>query len=114
MEESEFRALIKNLYSKGLTPKEIKAGLDVVHGTPTPVFSTIYNLVNEFKRGRTFIKDENRSGHPVGVTIPEMIDKIHDMVLSDRRIKVREIVEVTVISRNRKLKMVISESQSCV
>ena len=28
-----------------------------------------------------------------------MIDKIHDMVLSDRRIKVREIVEATGISQ---------------
>ena len=28
-----------------------------------------------------------------------MIDKIHDMVLSDRRIKVREIVESTGISQ---------------
>ena len=35
------------------------------------------------------------------VTTPEMIDKIHDMVLSDRRIKVREIVEATGISQGR-------------
>ena len=31
----------------------------------------------------------------MNVTTPEMIDKIHDMVLSDRRIKVCEIVEAT-------------------
>ena len=33
------------------------------------------------------------------VTIDEMIEKIHDMVLSDRRIEVREIVEATGISQ---------------
>ena len=33
------------------------------------------------------------------VTTPEMIDKIHDMVLSDQRIKVREVVEATGISQ---------------
>ena len=44
-------------------------------------------------------KDKLCSGLPVEVTTPEMIDKIHDMVLSDRRIKVREIVEATCISR---------------
>ena len=33
------------------------------------------------------------------VTTPEMIDKIHDMVLNDRRIKVREIVEAIGISQ---------------
>ena len=33
------------------------------------------------------------------VTFPEMIDKIHDIVLSDQPIKVREIVEATGISQ---------------
>ena len=33
------------------------------------------------------------------VTTTEMIDKIHDMVLSDRRIKVREIIKATGISQ---------------
>ena len=33
------------------------------------------------------------------VTTPGMIDKIHDMVLSDRRIKVFEIVEAISISQ---------------
>ena len=55
--------------------------------------------VNEFKRGRTSTKDEHRSGRPVEVSTPEMIDKIHDMVLSDRRIKVREIDDTTGISQ---------------
>ena len=55
----------------------------------------VYNWVNEFKRGHTSTKDE----HPVEVTTPEMIDKIHDIVLSDQRIKEREIVEATGISQ---------------
>ena len=63
------------------------------------MFATVYNWLNEFKRGRTPTKDEHRSGRPMEVTTPEMIDKIHDMVLSDRRIKVREIVEATGISQ---------------
>ena len=95
MEESEFRAVIKDLFLKGLTSKEIEAELDKVHGTSAPVFATVYNWVNEFKRGRTSTKDEHCSGRPVEVTTPEMIDKIHHMVLSDQRIKVREIVEAT-------------------
>ncbi|EFN90124.1 hypothetical protein EAI_08366, partial [Harpegnathos saltator] len=66
----------------------IKAELDEVHGTSAPVFATVYNWVNEFKRSRTSTKDEHLSGRPVEVTTPEMIDKVHDMVLSDRRIEV--------------------------
>ena len=81
-----------------LKTKEIKAELDEVHGTSTPVFATVYNWVNELKRGRTSTKDENRSVRPVEVTTPEMIDKIHNMVWGDRRIKVHEIVEAGDIS----------------
>ena len=36
---------------------------------------------------------------PVEVTTPEMVDKIHNMVLSDRRVKVRKIVKATGISQ---------------
>ena len=89
----------KHLYLKDLTPEDIKAELDDVHGTSASVFATVYKWVNEFKRGRTSIRVEHRSGPPIEVTTPEIIDKIHDMVLSDRRIKVREIVEATGISQ---------------
>lgn len=99
MEKSECRAVIKRLYLKGLTPKEIKAELDEGHDISAPVFATVYNWVNEFKRDRISTKDENRSGRPVEVVTHEMIDKIYDMVLSDRRIKVREIAEATGISQ---------------
>ena len=46
MEKNEFRAVIKHLHMKGLTPKEIKAELDNVHSTSAPAFVTIYNWVN--------------------------------------------------------------------
>ena len=92
MEKSEFRVVIKHLYLKGLTQKMIKAKLDEVYGKSAPVFGTVYNWVKEFNCGRTSSIDEHRSGRPAEVTTLEMIDKIHDMVLSDRRISVREIV----------------------
>ena len=59
MEKSEFRAVTKHLYLKGLTPKQIKAELDDVHGTSAPVFATVYNWVNEFKLGSTSIRRMN-------------------------------------------------------
>ena len=90
--------MIKRLYLKGLRPKDIKAELDGVLGTFAPVFATVYNWVNEFKHGRASTKDEHRSGGSVKVTTLEMIDKIHEMVVSDRRIKVRAIVDATCVS----------------
>ncbi|KAG5316919.1 SETMR methyltransferase, partial [Pseudoatta argentina] len=68
---------------KGLTPKKIKAELDNVHST---LFVTVYNWVNEFKRGRTSTCDALRSGRPIEAATPEIIDKVHDIVLIDRRV----------------------------
>jgi len=99
MEKNEFRAVIKHYHIKGLTAKKIKDELDLVHGTSAPSLATVYNWVNEFKRGRTSTKDESRSGRPLEVTTPEMVNKIHDMVLADRRLKLSEIVEITGISK---------------
>jgi len=53
MEKNEFRAVIKHLHMKDLTPKEIKIKLDNVHNTSASAFATVYNWMNEFKRGRT-------------------------------------------------------------
>ena len=111
MEKNRFRAVIKHLYLKGLTPKVIRAKLDEVHGASAPVFATVYNWVNEFRSGRTPTKDEHRSGRPMEVTTPKMINKIHDMVLSDQRIKVREIVEATAIFQGTVLS--ISHEKLC-
>lgn len=94
MGKSEFRAVIKDFYLKGLTPNEMKAELNAVHGTTVSVFATIYNWINEFKRYRTSTKDGHRPRRT-----PEMIDKIHDIVLRDRRTKLREIVEATGIPK---------------
>ena len=42
--------------------------------------------------------DAERSGRPIEVSTPENFEKIHDMVLADRRVKVREIVDAIGIS----------------
>ena len=68
---------------KALTPKEIKTELDV-HSTSAPAFAiTVYNWVNEFKRDRTSTCDTSRSGHPIEDATPEIIDKDHDIVLTE-------------------------------
>ncbi|KAG5323505.1 GVQW3 protein, partial [Pseudoatta argentina] len=98
MEKTNFRsAVIKHLHMKGLTPKKIKTELDNLHSTSAP-FATVYNWVNEFKRGRTSTCDAPRSGRPIEAATSEIIDKIHNIVLTNRRVKVREFVEATGIS----------------
>ena len=83
MEKNEFHAVIKHLHMKGLTPKEIQAKLDV-HSTSALAFVTVYNWANEFKCGRTSTCDAARTGRPIEAATPEIIDKIHNIVLTDR------------------------------
>ena len=92
MEKNEFRAVIKYVHMKGLTPKEIKAELDIAHLHQR---LQLYNWVNEFKRGRIFTCDAPRSERPIEAATPEIINKVHDIILTDRRVKVRELVDAT-------------------
>ena len=98
MEKNEFRAVIKQFYIKGNTLKEIKAELDEVHGTFAASFKTVYNWVNEFKCGRKFTRDGHRSGRLVEAATPEIIEKVHNVILNARRVKVQEIFEAIGIS----------------
>ena len=58
-----------------------------------PSFETVYNWVTEFKRDRTSTCDEPLSECSAETATPEIIEKVHDMILNNRRMKVWEIVE---------------------
>ena len=55
----------------------------------------------EFKRGDFSTCDASRPGRHKTVTIPEIIDQIHDLILEDRRISAKSIAEQLGISRER-------------
>ena len=58
----------------------------------------VQKLIGEFKRGRTSTNDAVRSVRPKGVTTPEIIEKINDIVLDDSKVKVHELAEAAGIS----------------
>jgi hypothetical protein len=57
------------------------------------LFSTIKKWATKFKRGCTSLEDDPREGPPKSATTPEIIEQVHDTVLDDRRMKMREIAE---------------------
>jgi len=57
--------------------------------------------VAQFKRGVFFTCDAPRPGRPKTVSIPEIIDQIHELILEDRRISPKSIAEQLGISRER-------------
>ena len=101
MDEKEFRVLIKHYFMKGKTPQETKEKLDKHYGDSAPSIRTVYKWFQNFRSGHMGTSDAERSGRPVEVTTPEIIDKIHDMVMDDRRVKVREIASAVGISTER-------------
>ena len=68
----EYRAIIRYLYLKGETGNEIHGEWADVYGSSAPSYAQIKFWVWEFKRGRTSLKDEARSGRPLDATDEEM------------------------------------------
>lgn len=101
MDEKEFRVLIKHYFLKGKTAEVTHKKLHKHYGVCAPAIRTIYKWMGNFRRGDMSTADAERSGRPVEVTTPEIIDKIHDMIMEDRRLKVREIAEAIGISNDR-------------
>jgi transposase len=101
MDTIEYRWVIKFFVKEGLTPNEIHSKFIKVYGDSSLSFSTIIELDAEFKRDRASLEDDPRERRPKSATTPEIIEQVHDMVLDDRRIKVREIAENIGIAKER-------------
>jgi len=80
---------------------EIKERLDAVYGDSSPSMATVKNRFNEFQRNRTSVFDEPLPGAPKTATTEDNVTKINNVVLADRRLKIREIAEKVGISKDR-------------
>ena len=89
------RAVIQYLHKKGLTPKDIHNDMVATLGKDAPSYATVKRCVAEFKRGRQSLEDD-----PCPET-PEMVNKVHDIVMTDRRVKQRYIASTVGISQER-------------
>ena len=83
---------------KGKTGQEIHYELTNVYGSSAPSYAQVKFWIGEFRRGRTSLEDETRSGRPSDATDEEMYNKVRDLVYSDRRVKVEEIANALHIS----------------
>ncbi|XP_050514974.1 protein GVQW3-like [Diabrotica virgifera virgifera] len=98
MEKIKYRAVIEFLFLEGLKAKEIYERMLEVYKNSSPSISTVQRWVAEFKRGRTSLAGDPRQGRPKTVTTPEIVEKIQDMVLENRRVTERDLVEALGIS----------------
>lgn len=98
MEKNEIRAVIKYLCLKKMSTKDIHSDLVETLGESAPPYSTVARWTKEFKLGRTSTEDEHREGRPSTSLTEDNVKKVEDVVLADRRVTIRHIVEVTGIS----------------
>ena len=80
------------------TGKEIHGELADVYGSSAQSYAQVKFLEGEFKRGRTSLEDEARSGRPQDATDKEMCKKVRDLAYFDRRIQVEVIAQELGIS----------------
>ncbi|XP_039309549.1 protein GVQW3-like [Solenopsis invicta] len=101
MEKEQYRLVIRFLFLERKSRSEIKERLDAVYGDSSPLMATVKDWFNEFQRGRTSVFEEPRPGAPKMATTEDNVTKVHDLILADRRLKVREIAEIVGISKDR-------------
>ena len=58
-------------------------------------YEIVKRWCREFKCGRTSCEDEHAGGPPTTVTTQENINRVHELVMQDRRVTIRDIVEET-------------------
>ena len=88
MDKNWHPGVIRYLQKKGLTTKEIHTNMVSTLGDDAPALSTVKKWAVKFKRGRESLEDDPRSGRPSTATIQENIDRIHQMVMNDRRLTI--------------------------
>ena len=90
----ETRAVIKFFFFlQGKAPKQIHAILKETLGEQALSYATVRNWVVQIKCGDFSTCDAPRPGRSKTVTIPEIIDQIHELILEDRRISAKSLAE---------------------
>ena len=70
-------------------------------GKDAPSYATVKRWVATFKHNRQSLQDDPRPGRPVTVATPEIVTKVNDIVLTDRRVTERYIASTVGISQER-------------
>ena len=101
MEKYEFRVLIKHYFLRKKTLSETKAKLDKYYSNSAPSYRMVQKWFTEFLCHRTSTETIPNPDRPNEITKPEIINKIHVIILNDPKVKVREISEIVSISTER-------------
>ena len=110
MDSKQFRVLIYHGFLMQKNTVQAQQWLEKCYGDSAPSKTTICRWYAEFKRGRTDTEDAERSGRPNEVVTPETINKVHQIVFENRKLKLREIADTLKISHGSVYAIVYEEA----
>ena len=90
--------MIEYLSLKQLGAKEIFDDMTATLGATAPSYGMVKKWTAEFKRGRTSLEDDPRSGRPNEATDDINADRVLESVMKDRRLTLEELAEMHGIS----------------
>jgi [histone H3]-lysine36 N-dimethyltransferase SETMAR len=82
------RAVIDFLTKEDQSPKNIYERMVKVYSNDAPSYSMVKKWAALFKSGRVSLEDDPREGRPTEATTDEMCQKVEDLVMSNRRIRI--------------------------
>ena len=85
LEREHFRAMILYDFKCGLNESQALERLTQAFGDLAPSRATVFRWFAEFKRGRTSLKDEKRSGRPTSVVTEGNISAVESLIKEDPR-----------------------------
>lgn len=106
MENIEIRVVIKILFLEGKKAADIKVHLDQKYPGYSPSLNTIYHWIRQLKMGRRDLHNEKPGGQKISVRTSEMVMKVQEVVLKDRRLKLSEIERIVPASRSTVYKII--------
>lgn len=98
MASLEIRIIIEHLLVEGYNAADIKSRLEKLYPDLSPCQNTLYYWIRQIKMGRVDLHDEVRLGPEITVRTPEMVKKVREIVMGDRRLKLHEISDLVYAS----------------
>jgi len=93
-----YRAVIEFLTLENVQPQQIHNRMIIVYGEDAPSYATVKRWAVEFRRGRTSLEDDPRSGRPSDAVCEENCHAVENIVLQNRRVNVHQIADSVGIS----------------
>ena len=93
--------LIEHCFWRGKTLSKTKSKLDKCYSDSAPSYGMDQKWFTEFCGGHTCTETIPSPDRTNEITTREMINKIHDIVLNDPKVNVREIAEFVSITTER-------------